>query len=32
MDTKPGTILNKTKYQTIYKDWRKHYVVLHQQN
>ena len=32
MGSKPGTILNEAKYQRIYKDRRKHYVVLHQRN
>ena len=27
-----GTILNEPKYKRIYKDWRKHYVVLHTRN
>ena len=27
-----GTIFNEAKYQRIYKDWRKRYVVLHTQN
>ena len=32
MGSQPGTILNEAKYQRIYKDRRKHYVVLHQRN
>ena len=32
MGSKPRTILNEAKYQRIHKDWRKHYVVLHQRN
>ena len=27
-----GTILNEAKYERIYKDWQKHYVVLHTRN
>ena len=30
--SKSGTILNEANYQTVHKDWRKHYVVLHEQN
>ena len=30
MGNKLGIILNEAKYQRIYKDRRKHYVVLHQ--
>ena len=32
MGNKPGTILIEAKHQGIYKDRRKHYVVLHQWN
>ena len=32
MSNKPGTILIEAKHQGIYKDRRKHYVVLHQWN